>query len=169
MSCSADTINKSEVSAMLHEQADVTVLSKMEQVASILERDATATIADWLSRVNHDDELSGIILDDEERTGHLPNLLRELVHRLRVPRVLGTKQVSEAAVEHGKVRHSQGYSIPMIVEESRMLQVSIFQTLQANQKVVDSGSLLNDVTAIADEVDSQLRQAVVSFAESAAA
>jgi hypothetical protein len=47
-----------------------------------------------------------------------------------VPHSLGTKQVSEAAVEHGNVRRSQGYSAPMIIEESRILQVSIFNTLQ---------------------------------------
>ena len=150
------------------EHRDATVRSE-EQVGSILERDAMATIADWLSRVKRDDVLSRIVLSDEERTGHLPKLFRELVHRLRMPRSLGTKQVSEAAVEHGKTRRSQGYSIPMIVEESRMLQVSIFQTLQTNQNVVDFASLLNDVTVIADEVDSQLKQTIVSFAELTAA
>jgi hypothetical protein len=49
-------------------------------------------------------ELTVIALSKEQRTGHLP----QLIHRLRVPRSLGTKQVSEAAREHGKVRHSQG-------------------------------------------------------------
>jgi RsbT co-antagonist protein rsbRD N-terminal domain len=161
-------LNKREVSAMRLEHRDATVRSE-EQVGSILERDAMATIADWLSRVKRDDVLSRIVLSDEERTGHLPKLFRELVHRLRMPRSLGTKQVSEAAVEHGKTRRSQGYSIPMIVEESRMLQVSIFQTLQTNQNVVDFASLLNDVTVIADEVDSQLKQTIVSFAELTAA
>jgi DNA-binding response OmpR family regulator len=139
-----------------------------ERVASILERDAQITIASWLAAVNSDDELSGISLSVEQRTGHLPQLMRELVHRLRVPRSLGTKQVSEAAVKHGIIRREQGYSIPMMVEESRILQVSIFNTLQSNLKVVDFSLLLLDVMTIADEVDSQLKQTIVSFAESAA-
>ena len=100
--------------------------------------------------------------------GHLPKLLQELVHRLRVPRSLGTKQVSEAAVEHGKIRHAQGYSLPMVVEESRILQVSIFQTLQNNLTTVDFSSLLLDVMTIADEVDSQLKQTISSFLGQAA-
>jgi hypothetical protein len=137
-----------------------------ERVGSILERDALTTIANWLSAVNTDRELSEIRLSDEQRTGHLPQLIRELVHRLRVPRRLGTKQTSEAAVLHGKVRRSQGYSIPMIIEESRILQVSIFNTLQTNLRVVDFSLLLVDVMTIADEVDSQLKQTIVSFAES---
>ena len=86
----------------------------IERVASILERDASATIAEWLVRVEREDELTCVPLSKEQRTGHLPKLLQELVHRLRVPRSLGTKEVSAAAVEHGKIRHSQGYSVPMI-------------------------------------------------------
>jgi DNA-binding response OmpR family regulator len=139
-----------------------------ERVGSILERDAHITIANWLAAVNRDDELSGISLSADQRTGHLPQLIRELVHRLRVPRSLGTKQVSEAAVKHGTIRREQGYSIPMMVEESRILQVSIFNTLQSNLKVVDFSLLLIDVMTIADEVDSQLKQTIVSFAKSAA-
>jgi len=101
-----------------------------ERVASILERDTASTINDWLKRVEREAELTCVQLSKEQRTGHLPKLLQELVQRLRVPRDLGTKQVSQAAVEHGKARQSQAYSIPMIVEESRILQVSIFHTLQ---------------------------------------
>jgi len=137
-----------------------------ERVATILERDAQRTIAEWLSRVKRDDELTRLPLSQQQRTGHLPQLLRELVDRLRVPRSLGTEQVSEAAVLHGKVRLSQGYSIPMLIEESRILQVSIFHTLQTNLNVVDFSLLLIDVMTIADEVDSQLKQTVMSFTES---
>jgi DNA-binding response OmpR family regulator len=137
-----------------------------ERVASILERDASLTVADWLSRVKHDAEDTRIALSDCDRTGHLPKLLQELVQRLRVPRSLGTKQTSEGAIRHGVIRRSQGYSISMIIEESRMLQVSIFHTLQTNLSSVDFSLLLIDVMTIADEVDSQLKQTIVSFSES---
>jgi hypothetical protein len=56
----------------------------------------------------------------------------------------------------------------MIIEESRMLQVSIFHTLQSNLTVVEFSLLLIDVMTIADEVDSQLKQTIVSFTESSA-
>jgi len=144
-------------------------LTAIERVASILERETQATINDWLDRVDREEELTCVPLSKEQRTGHLPRLLQELVHRLRVPRNLGTKQVSEAAVQHGKVRHSQGYSVPMIVEESRILQVSIFNTLQKNLSSVDFSLLLTDVMTIADEVDSQLKQTITSFMGQAAA
>jgi len=144
-------------------------MTNTERVASILERDMLVTVKDWLDRVDVESELTCVPLSKEQRTGHLPKLLQELVHRLRVPRELGTKQVSEGAVQHGKARQSQGYSIPMIIEESRILQVSIFHTLQENLSSVDFSLLLTDVMTIADEVDSQLKQTITSFMGQAAA
>ena len=137
--------------------------TNIERVASILARDSKATIQNWLARVRLEPELMAISLSDEKRTGHLPKLLSELVHRLLNPRSLGTKAVSNAAVLHGKVRAAQGYSISSLVEESRILQVSIFETLQNNLGTVDFSLLLLDVMTIADEVDSQLKQTISSF------
>jgi hypothetical protein len=51
----------------------------------------------------------------------------------------------------------------MIVDESRMLQVSIFQTLQLHVEDTEPGVLLLYVMVIADEVDSQLAQAMSSY------
>ena len=53
----------------------------------------------------------------------------------------------------------------MVVEESRILQVSIFNTLQNNLDKVDFSNVLRDVITIADEVDSQLKQAMLSYVE----
>jgi predicted Co/Zn/Cd cation transporter (cation efflux family) len=53
----------------------------------------------------------------------------------------------------------------MMVEESRMLKVSIFETLQKNLAGIDFSILLNGVMTIEDEVDSQLSQAMDSYIE----
>jgi hypothetical protein len=68
-----------------------------------------------------------------------------------------------AAREHGEMRRAQGYTVTMVVEESRILQVSIFSTLQRNMLSVDFSKLLLDVVTIADEVDSQLKQAMQCY------
>jgi hypothetical protein len=76
--------------------------------------------------------------------------------------------VSKAASEHGLLRRRQGYSAAMLVEEARMLQVTIFQTLQDNLDKVDFSPLLIGVMTIADEVDSQLAQSITSYHEAPA-
>jgi len=136
----------------------------VENVANILERETQATIDEWFLRVELEPTVISVPLDYEERSGHLPQMFRDLVSRLRHPLPLGTRAlVSLSAAKHGLARRRQGYSAAMIVEESRMLQVSIFQTLQNNLHKVDFSLLLVDVMAIADEVDSQLAQTMASY------
>jgi hypothetical protein len=137
----------------------------VETVAEILEHEMTEIIVDWLSRASREPDLMTIPLNPEERTGHLPQLLAEIVTRLRLigeTDALSTKFASE----HGKLRRAQGYTIPMMVVESRLLQVSIFSILYQNVKSLEFAALLPDVMTIADEVDSQLKQQVTGFIES---
>ncbi len=138
--------------------------SPPQSVASILERDLGATIHDWMELVEHDEELTCVPLTFEDRAGHLPNLLLELIYRLRLP--VGSKaNFSNPARLHGDLRRRQGYTIAMVVEESRILQVSIFNTLQNNLSSIDFSHVLRDVITIADEVDSQLKQAMLGYCE----
>jgi DNA-binding response OmpR family regulator len=160
-----------EIAEIIHKKLSnplAHIAMNKERVAAILERDLEATIQMWMSRVNRTDELTAISLTYQARTGHLPLLLNDLVRRLRLP--LGAESpISHAAREHGILRRKQGYTVPMVVEESRILQVSIFNTLQNNLGRVDFSTVLLDVMTIADEVDSQLKQAMLGFMETAAA
>jgi CheY-like chemotaxis protein len=133
-----------------------------ERVSAILDRDVDSTVRNWLSLMERNEELAAIPLSLLERTGHLPLVLADLIRRLRLP--ADTRAVvSSSAREHGVLRQKQGYTIAMVVEESRILQVSIFGTLQNNLGTVDFSTVLLDVITIADEVDTQLKQAVLGF------
>lgn len=137
----------------------------VESVASILEHEVDATVRYWLSLVDQVAELIAVPLNPEARTGHLPGLLNDLIHRLRLSSPKVGAAYSVAAHAHGDLRREQGYTAAMLVEESRILQVSIFTGLQRNLHKVDFSKVLLDVITIADEVDSQLKQTMVSFGE----
>jgi DNA-binding response OmpR family regulator len=133
-------------------------------VATILDRTTDDTIRRWLERVHLNQNVMKVALSDETRSNHLPTVFADLVHCLRSSQPIGvTTIVSHSAEKHGLLRHKQGYTAAMMVEESRMLQVSIFETLQNNLPNIDFSVLLQGVMAIADEIDSQLSQAVVCF------
>src|SRR6202022_4016449 len=66
--------------------------------------------------------------------------------------------ISVAAGHHGDLRHKQGYTVANVVDESRILEVYIFETLHKNTNLVEFSKLLPDVMTIADEVDQQLKQ-----------
>jgi CheY-like chemotaxis protein len=138
----------------------------IESLATILESSIQSTIDAWFERVENDKKITAVSMSHEQRVGHLPKVLLDLVNRLRTFKPLGSRElVSVAAEQHGRLRRRQGYSAAMMVEESRMLQVSIFETLQKNLACIDFSILLNGVMTIADEVDSQLSQAMDSYIE----
>jgi hypothetical protein len=139
--------------------------TKNDQVAAILQRCTCDIIEDWLGRVKKSKELNQVTLSDEERTGYLPKLIDDLVVRLRKHGTTGEENDSprsEAAVAHGKMRRSQGYSLGMLVHDSRLLEVALFEILHKNLSSLDFNLLMADVITIADEVDSQLTQAMES-------
>src|SRR3984957_1661730 len=91
-----------------------------------------------------------------------PTFIHDVIRRLRLD--AGSKApISKAAAEHGNLRHKQGYTVAMMVEESRLLQVSIFTTLHHNVRQLDFDTLLPDIVTIADEVDAQLKEQMLRF------
>ena len=137
-----------------------------ERAGAILQRSVTGVVEEWLARVKQSRELNRIPLNDDERTGHLAKLVEDLAVRLSKPSAT-TKDsdavFSDAAVAHGKLRYQQGYTPAMLVHESRILQVTLFGTLQNNLSSLDFSLLLPDVMTIADEVDAQLTQSMESY------
>ncbi len=132
----------------------------------ILQRCLTSIVEGWLTRAKQNKQLSWLPLSDAERTGHLPKLVEDLALRLRHAKD-STNEMdasdSQSAAAHGQLRYLQGYTPAMLVHESRILQVTIFGTLQSNLNHLDFSLLLPDVMTIADEVDSQLTQSMESY------
>ena len=133
-----------------------------ESVADILESQLDHVIQEWLARVEKEPDLTSIPLNFQERTGHLPQLLHDVIRRLRLDDETQAP-ISQAAAHHGDLRSKQGYTVAMAVEESRLLQVSIFSTLHRSQKHLDFSKVLPAVVTIADEVDAQLKQQMLRF------
>ncbi len=155
------TLTKTQVSPVGGNEP-LTASAGTESVADILEQQLDPTIQEWMGLVEKEPELSRIRLNFQERTGHLPRLLHDVIARLRLDK--GSKApVSVAASHHGELRLKQGYTAAMVVDESRILQVSIFSTLHKNEHRVKFSKLLPDVVTIADEVDAQLKQQILCF------
>jgi hypothetical protein len=140
-----------------------------EKVVGILKRCTIGIVGGWLARVKKNKELNHVVLTDQERTGYLPKLIEDLIIRLN--RSSATTKDSDAlfstaAVAHGRLRYQQGYTPGMLVHEARILEVTVFGTLQNNLSSLDFSLLLPDVMTVADEVDAQLSQSIGSYMKS---
>ncbi len=137
--------------------------SCMGQVATILECNVFMTMMGWLDRVEHDDKLSCVSLSPEERTGQFAKLIEELARHLRSARKPVRGATSEAAAAQGALRHSQGYTIAMILKEMHIFEVSLFETLYSHMDLEDFRFVLSNSQAITGECDAQLKQTLASF------
>jgi hypothetical protein len=136
---------------------ETTAAAAVESVANVLDRELEPLIADWLMRVEEVPDLTRIPLNRQDRMGHLPKLMHDVTARVRLDTEMKAR-ISESAGQHGELRNKQGYTVEMLIEESRLLQVCIFTTLHKNMKHLDFDLLLPNIVTIADEVDAQLRQ-----------
>jgi hypothetical protein len=143
-------------------KANALLTPSTESVADILEREQDTLIHEWLALVEEQADLMSIPLSYEARTGHLPHLLDDIVVRLRLAAGT-TASISVAASRQGDLRLKQGYSVAMVVEESRLLQVCLFATLHKNSNRLEYNKLLPEIVTIADEVDAQLKQQVLHY------
>jgi CheY-like chemotaxis protein len=137
---------------------------EFESVEAILTRTTESVAQDWFARVQADEQTSPIPLAYEQRCGHLSLIFQEIISRLSSSRPISSKESSSpGAVKHGVDRLRQGYTVPMLVQEYRLLQLSIFDTLRNNLQDIDYSLLLNGVMTIADEINSQLAHALVGY------
>lgn len=134
----------------------------VRRVAEMLAENVDAILEEWLKRAKADPQLAAIRLTDEERINHLPIVLEEAVTRAGAPD--GERaDASEASRIHGQVRRRQGYTVPMMLEERRLLAVVIGETVQANLLGIDISNLIHDMLAVNNTLDQQFRVAVEAF------
>ena len=142
--------------------------SGTQRVGVILRRYAGGIVEGWLARAKQSSDLNVVPLSDEQRAAHVARMVEDLA--LRLSKSSDAVEDSEtifsaAAVAHGKLRYLQGYTPAMLVDESRILEVTVFGMLHSNLHSLDFSLLLPDVTAIADEVDGQLTQSIGGYME----
>lgn len=136
-----------------------------KRVCEILEEHSQSIIADWLKRTKENQELGAASLSDEERSDHVPALVSDLVRELRDNNIASTPEFVESAAQHGIARRRQGASIPMIIEETRILRDAIAFCIQQNLLAVDISSLIPDMVRINNILDAQILESVRAYVQ----
>jgi ActR/RegA family two-component response regulator len=119
--------------------------------------------AAWIAECRNDPELSAIHISDPERSDHVPRVVQQALGI-----ALGNSlsdQTTSAARDHGRVRKRQGFTIPMLIRETRLLQGRIAECVQVNLLSIEISHLLSDMVAVNQTLDILLEQSVVAFLE----
>lgn len=117
----------------------------------------------WLHEISNHPDLASIPLSDDERLDHLPELLHEYALQMEDPRTALTEKAIESARKHGRVRYQQGYTVPQIVSESRILQQVLSFTIQRDLLSIDLSSLVPDTFKIGESIQAALEIVIRSY------
>jgi len=120
----------------------------------------------WLQLVKAHHELEAMPLSDAERLDHLPSLIQELALRVAMPSQETSLAAKTAAAQHGLARAQQGYTIPLIVVEMRLLQHAISSILQSNLIRMDLSTVINDMMQVGESLQEQLEFSIRAFQRS---
>jgi hypothetical protein len=111
--------------------------------------------------VKKDEEISAIPLSDVERKDHVPGLLQQAIGRAHGKQL--TAEDDDAAQLHGRVRRKQGYSIPLVVREARILLRAIADCVQQNLLAIEVSYLIPDMVNVWETVSSELEISIKTF------
>ena len=134
----------------------------LKRVGTILQENVEQIARKALERMASHPEMRVLQLSDRERVDHLPVFLQAVGEYLESSpgKKLAT---SEAAAEHGRVRYRQGYSIPLLIEDARLLHDATYEVIEENLLALDLSHLLSDLRRMDDCVEVELREAIQAY------
>jgi YesN/AraC family two-component response regulator len=138
----------------------------LKRISELMRESMSEISGQWLALVKSHSELMTIRMPDKARLDHLPDLIEELARRVDVQSEETTAVAKSAAAKHGKERARQGYTIPLIVIEMRLLQRVLSYVLQRNLIRMDLSTVIRDMMEVGESLHEQLEFSIRGFQQS---
>jgi DNA-binding response OmpR family regulator/PAS domain-containing protein len=151
-------IQSSRATAKLASKAHVPV-----KVCEFVRQNRDSICSEWLREVTKNPELAALPLTEEQRVNHLPELLEAVASSSEGSPLGLCDQAVELARMHGRARYDQGYSIPQIVFECRVLQQVTSMAIQRHLLSIDLSTLVPDTFAIGESVQAALEVSIRAY------
>ena len=133
---------------------------------SVLIREKSDQIVQrWQQEVQADLRLASIRLTNAKLIDRLPLLLNDVAKLLETGETqIRAKSLSTAA-RHGAERAKQGYTIPLLVTETRVLNRIIGEFLQQNLLTMNLSTLIPEALRIGEYLQALLEESIRAFQE----
>lgn len=132
-----------------------------KRLPDIIEQHLDSIVGQWLSIVNKDEEIRAIPVPDSDRKDHVPRLLQQALDRARGKQL--TDKYTDAAQVHGAIRHNQGYTVPLVVREAKILFRVLANCVQQNLLAIQVSYLIPDMVSIWETITNELEISLKAF------
>ncbi len=132
------------------------------RISDLLEELSSVVCERWYGEVMKEPELAAIPLTKKERMDHVPDLVADLIRRLQHRSAELSAVAVDSARKHGRVRYQQGYTIPQILFETRVLQKVISLVIQENLLSIQLSTLVHDILEIGQSLQAEVEISIRS-------
>ena len=139
----------------------------LKRVSHLMQESLGEITREWLRLVKEHPEIAAIPISDKERIDHLPSVIKEMARRVDIDSDTNTRGAKAAAIQHGQDRARQGYNIPLIVIEMRLLQHVLSTVLQHNLIRMDLSTVIGDMMQVGESLQEQLEFSIRGFQQDA--
>lgn len=137
-----------------------------QRLPDIIEQHLDRIVQQWLTLAKQDPEIGAIQMPDSDRKDHIPRLLQEAIEHARGRAVAA--EDSEAAALHGITRRKQGYTVPLLVREAKLLLRIIAECVQQNLLAIQVSNMLPDLLKVWDIIETELELSMRAYLEASA-
>ena len=137
----------------------------LKRISALIRENQEQVIKQWLARCRSNPELSQRSFMEQGLVDHLPKLILEIADRIQNHRKKASRMAVAAAADHGILRHQQGYTVPMLLVESAILQKTIADLLQKHLLSIDISTLIPDMHQMSEAVNCAVETSVRAFLE----
>jgi YesN/AraC family two-component response regulator len=136
---------------------------EVKNVSVIITDNKQSILNEWLKRLKSLPEVVNSPLTDAELLNHTPAILDQLIRMLVQHEREPDKPALDSAAQHGRIRLGQGFTIPFILEETRILREVIYLSIHQHLLSVDISQVFSDMVLISCTLDKQSRTAVEAY------
>lgn len=137
-------------------------ISAIKRLPVLLKEHPTQISKTVLAGMKRDANLCALTLEDEARIQPLAKLLTAILERFEGD--IGDAELQKLALDYGRQRKKQGYSVAMFIAESQLLKQAVYDVIQANLVVTDFNGLLTDLKNFETRLGAIVRKAVEPYA-----
>lgn len=134
-----------------------------KRVSEIVREYSQDIVQLWIDRVEGNGDLSAVKIPRSARLDHVPRLLNELADRVERQSEAEDQLAVKSAVQHGRQRQQAGYTIPMLLIESAILDHVIAEILQRHLLAIDISTLISDMQRVSAGIHCAMQTAVKTF------
>ena len=134
-----------------------------KRIPSLLRENVQEITSKVLEGMKADPQLGQLRLSDNQRVDHIPKMMSAIADSLETNHGKISENSLRAAADHGKLRRKQGYSVPMMVEDTHAVDSAIHEIVQANLLFLDLSHLISDLRAVNGILEMQLKESLKAY------